>query len=284
MEPKVKQEGDLYSIRTSDLYFEVDASFGAHVSSFKVKEHELLYFSGIEGDYLVGSTLWPSPQRVWEWPPSAELDREPYSARIVDNSIVMESKVDPVSGLMFRKIFRAAEKGEYIKINYEVINSANTETRVAAWAVTRVPSQGSLTFFPSGEGAVSGPLAAQTVLIDKIVWFQQKSTNPEGAKFFSDGSEGWLAHVSKDRFLFVKHFEDVPANVQAPEEAEIELYYKNQHELIELENQSAYFTVPAGGSFEYAVEWHAVKLPDHFEVNAGSSHLVESVKKLLSIR
>lgn len=283
MNNKPSQNGALFSIRTENLDFEVDASFGGHVSSFKVDDHELLYFSGIPGDYLVGSTLWPSPQDVWDWPPSAELDREEYEAEILGNTIQMTSRKDPASGLVFKKIFTANEKTKSIDITYVIINQGEGAYEVAAWAVTRVPAAGSLTFFSKGDSDVWGTNSFEdtTEVRNGIVWYQQLKSNPTQEKFFSDGSGGWLAHVNKDNYLFVKTFEDVPADQQAPEEAEIEIYYKNEDELIELENQSAYVKIPPGGSFEYKVKWYAKKLPASLKVSVGSKELVDFVERMI---
>lgn len=283
MNNKPIQNGDLFSIRSGNLYFEVDASFGGHVSSFKVDDHELLYFSGIPGDYLVGSTLWPSPQGVWDWPPSAELDREGYEAEISGNTIQMTSRKDPASGLVFQKKFTANEKRRSIDITYVIINKGKEAYEVAAWAVTRVPAAGSLTFFPKGETEVWGTNSFEdtTEVKDEIIWYKQRKSNPTQEKFFSDGSEGWLAHVNKDKYLFVKSFEDVPADQMAPEEGEIEIYYKNEEELIELENQSAYVKIPPGGSFKYKVKWYAVKLPTTMDVSVGSKELVDFVERMI---
>jgi len=281
-----KKDGNLYSLNTGNLYFEVDASFGGHFSSFKIDGQEILYFSGDQDDYLVGSTLWTSPQGVWNWPPSAELDREQYEAMISGNTIEMTSKKDPASGLVFKKLFSAEKNSNCIDITYEIFNKGLEAYDVAAWEVTRVPSLGSLSFFPAGAPPVWGTNSFEETseLLDGIVWYQQKKTDPIMEKFFSDGSEGWLAHVTKDGYLLLKVFEDVPKAMQAPGEGEIELYYKNEDELIELENQSAYIKIPAGDSMEYKVKWLGEKLPSSIDISVGSKALLEYVRALVKSR
>jgi hypothetical protein len=277
-----KKDGNIYSLNTKSLYFEVNAAFGGHFSSFKIDGQEILYFSGDPEDYLVGSTLWTSPQGVWNWPPSAELDREQYEATITGNTIEMVSRKDPASGLVFKKSFSANKKSNCIDITYEIFNKGDDACEVAAWEVTRVPSQGSLSFFPLGEPPVWGTNSFEktTEISDGIVWYQQKKSDPIMEKFFSDGSEGWLAHVTKDGYLFLKTFGDIPKAKQAPGEAEIELYYKNEVELIELENQSAYVNIPAGDSMVYKVKWLGTMLPSSINVSIGSKALIEYVRDL----
>lgn len=278
-----KKDGNIYSLNTENLYFEVDASFGGHFSSFKIDGQEILYFSGDPDDYLVGSTLWTSPQGVWNWPPSAELDREHYEAIISGNTIEMISRKDPASGLVFKKSFSSDKKSNCIDIRYEIFNKGIKPYEVAAWEVTRVPSLGSLSFFPAGEPPVWGTNSFEKTseLLDGIVWYQQKKTDPIMEKFFSDGSEGWLAHVTKDGYLFLKIFEDIPKVLQAPGEGEIELYYKNENELIELENQSAYVKIPVGNSMEYKVKWLGEKLPSSIDISVGSKALLDYVRALV---
>ena len=277
------QNGDLYSLSTGDLYFEVNASFGAQVSSFKVGDQEILYFSGIPGDYLVGSTLWPSPQSVWEWPPSTELDSDPYTAEVSGNEIIMESQKDPVSKLIFKKTFSANSETRFVTLKYQLINDGTGPYSVAGWEVTRVPAAGGLTFFPSGESAVTGDFASYTELIAGIVWYEHDGSDPAKNKFFADGEEGWLAHVNSSNYLFIKKINEIPKEAAAPGEAEIEFWYATKDTYVELENQSQFLSIPVGNSLTYTVEWYAEKLPAGMDVSVGSAELIGHVRGILSL-
>ncbi len=274
--------GDTYHFECENIYFEADGAFGGQVSAFRLETDELLYFSGEANDYLVGSTLWPSPQNVWGWPPPAALDREPYEVMIVENQVIMESEKDPGSELVFRKTYSASSNDTSVTLLYTIINEGSDPYSVAAWEVTRVPSESTITFFPAGEGAVTGDFADQTTTLNGIVWYEQENSNPTGKKFFSDGSEGWLAHVTADNQLFIKTFPDIPADRQAPGEAEIELFYSGPTTYIELENQSAYREIPSGESAGYKVRWFARNLPASVDVSVGSGSLLDYTRSVIN--
>lgn len=274
------KDGDKYSLATGDLYFEVDASNGGQVSSFKVDGSELLFYGG--GDNQ-GSTFWPSPQDEWGWPPSKELDNDDYAAEISGNEIVMQGEIDPVSKLSFKKTFTANSTEKSILLEYKILNTRESSAySVAGWEVTRVPTAGGLSFFPKGDGEVFGDFADYTEESGGIVWYDADTNDPGGRKFFCDGSEGWFAHVNKNGILFVKTFDDVPENDMAPGEAEIEFWHAGPSDYIELENQSEYVPIPAGGTLTYTVKWTARELPGTLDATEGSTDLVEYVRNIYS--
>lgn len=272
------QDGDKYSLTTGDLFFEVDASNGGQVSSFAVSGSELLYYGG--GDNQ-GSTFWPSPQDPWGWPPSTQLDNDDYATEITNNSIVMQGEKDPASQLSFKKTFTANSTEKSILLEYEILNTRESGSySVAGWEVTRVPTAGGLSFFPKGDGEVSGNFADYTEESGGIVWYDADNSDPGGRKFFCDGSEGWLAHVNKDGYLFVKTFDDVPEGDMAPGEAEVEFWHASPGSYVELENQSEYVSIPAGGTLTYTVKWTAKKLSDEIDATEGSTELVGYVRNI----
>jgi len=81
-----KESGSKFSITCENLYFEIDSADGARISSFKLDDSQLLSV-GSSSDTQNGSTFWPSPQSVWNWPPLAALDNKPYTSSINGNKI-----------------------------------------------------------------------------------------------------------------------------------------------------------------------------------------------------
>lgn len=272
--------GNLYSFSFKGIYFEVDKSFGARISSFKINGSEILFVTRKDAnDILWGSTLWPAPQSVWNWPPSATLDKNAYTAVLKGNSVVMTSGTDTNSQLVFRKTFSASEADTSVSIRYVIINKNTGNYNVAAWEVARVPT-GGLSFFPSGDNTVTGTLASKVTESKGVRWYQHAASHPNSTKFFSDGSEGWFAHVNKNGVLFLKTFEDVPLNVQAPNEAEIELYLNSATSYIELENQGRYISIPANDSLVYDLKWYLRELPGQIDPAIGDDALLAYVRNL----
>lgn len=275
------QDGDLYSFQVSNVYFEVDADFGARISSLKLGESELLFTDrAYGGGFLFGSTMWHSPQSEWGWPPATVLDEEAYSGGVDGNSIVLTSGTENNFNVSFTKTFTASTADTSVKIIYNINNEGSTATTLAAWSVTRVPAAG-VTFWPMGEGSITGALSSYTTIINEVAWYGHDPTDNGSAKFFSDGSNGWFAHVNEDSILFIKQFADVAFNDQAPGEGEIELWLTGDHAYIELENQGEYIEIPAGYQSVYEVKWYVRKLPEAILPDVGNQDLVDYVNAII---
>jgi hypothetical protein len=272
-----QKDGDLYSFQVADMYFEVDQSFGARISSLKLGDDEIMFVNRDYSDGILwGSTLWPSPQSVWNWPPSATLDSDPYTGVISGNYVILTSDIDGDSNLRFRKTFFASQQDTSVTIIYTLINEGQNTENDAAWEVTRVPS-GGISFFPAGEGSVTGNFAGYVETLNNVSWYEYESSDPGSRKFFSDGSKGWYAHINEDSILFIKQFEDVHHDSVAPGENEIELWLNGDHAYIELENQSKYESIAPGDSIEYEVKWYLRQIPTNIDIAAGSTGLVNYI-------
>jgi hypothetical protein len=275
-----QEQDEKFNFQVANTFFEVDPSFGARISSFKIDDEEVLHGSTGGGDYLWGATLWQSPQSEWNWPPSVELDQDPYSGGIVGTHVILRSSVDETySHLVFNKDFSADLSDTSITIVYTMINKGTSDHSYSAWEVARVPS-GGISFFPMGEGDVTGAFAGQTELINDVVWYEQDNTDPSGQKFMCDGAEGWSAHVNDDLNVFVKKFEDASATSNAPGEKEVELYYSGPTGYIELENQSAYANIPVDDSVTWTMKWYLRKLSSDIDAQTGNDDLVDFVRSV----
>jgi hypothetical protein len=275
------EDGDFYSFQVSDVFFEVDASFGAHLSSLMLGEKEILFNERSGTGYLWGSTFWHSPQSEWNWPPATVLDEEPYSGGIEGNSVILQSGTESNFHVSFTKTFFASSADTSVTIIYNINNNGSSAITLAPWEVTRVPAEG-ITFWPMGEGTVTGDLSEYTEIIDDIAWYGYKDSDIGSRKFFSDGADGWFAHLNEDSILFVKQFADVPSGDEAPGEGEIELWLTGDHYYIELENQGIYDEIPADYLSEYKVKWYARKIPKNITLEVGNKELVDFVESFLS--
>jgi hypothetical protein len=133
-----------------------------------------------------------------------------------------------------------------VAIAYRLTNHGDAPRKVSAWQNSRV-RPGGLTFFPSAAPALPQskfPLAPS----EGVLWYAHGGkAEARTGKLFADGEEGWLAHVDGD-LLFVKVFPPVPAERQAPGEAEIELYVDPSGNFVEIEQQGPYEEIVPGGS------------------------------------
>lgn len=275
----IKSSGSKFSITCANLYFEVDSARGARISSFKIDDSELLYVDFATTD-MAGSTFWPSPQSVWNWPPAVNLDSKPYLSKINGDTILFKGATDTKSQLRFYKRMFGSLADTSITIQYVIKNEKSTSQTWAPWEITRVPATG-LTIFSKGSGSVTGDMASRTREINGLMWYDQDQYNSPGNKFFCDG-QGWLAHVTRDNFLFIKKFENITAAKKAPGEAEIEVYTASDDSYTELEDQGAYTSIASKDSIKWKVKWLARALPTSVDVSAGSKSLSDYIASILA--
>jgi hypothetical protein len=275
-----KENGSKFSITCANLYFEIDSTTGARISSFKIDNNELLYtFNSSDMD---GSTFWPSPQNsTWGWPPIANLDNKPYKSNITGNKIKFTSSTDTKWQLRFYKTMYANPVDTSIIIEYTMKNEKATAQSWAPWEVTRVLGKG-LTVFAKGDGSVTGDMVPRIEELDGYVWYDQDNTaDGMGNKIFSDG-KGWLAHVVDGNMLFIKKFVDIPLSNAAPAEAEVEVYTVGGNSYTELEDQGAYVSMASKDSTTWKVKWFARNLPGSVDVSVGSASLTKYIESVIN--
>lgn len=275
----VKNGESKYSFSFANLYFEVDASIGGRVSSFKAGGKEILNF---DKNQLLssGSTFWPGPQSEWHWPPIAAIDSQPYEVSISNTELTLTSAIAP-NNLRIIKIFSLNSKDTSVSIKYVMKNEGKKDITWAPWEITRVKVSG-ITFFEMGNGEITGDMASSAFEISGIVWYDQNTATPSYTKkkFFSDG-KGWLAHATADSILFIKKFADISLKEAAPSESEIEVYTQPTRLFTELENLGAYVTIKPGESVTWEVKWFAKKVSDKVPIVVGSDKLVKLAKRIV---
>jgi len=274
-----KGMGSKFSLTCANVYFEIDSARGARITSFKLNDNELMYVDFNITD-LAGSTFWPSPQSVWNWPPAANLDSNPYKSSIKLNKIVFTSDTDPKSMLRFYKTVYANAIDTSIMIDYCIKNEKTSSQKWSPWEITRVLNSG-LTVFAKGDGSITGDMTGRTEQLNGYVWYDQDFTSGEvGSKFFCDG-KGWVAHVVDGDMLFIKKFDNIAIGKAAPGEAEIEVFTAADKSYTEIENQGTYTTIASNDSVIWKVKWFARKLPVTVNVSIGSNSLTSYIENVL---
>lgn len=280
-----KNEGTKYSLSFGNTYFEVDAGLGGRITSFKANGVELLADAAeTKLDFYWGSTFWPSPQKLFNLPPTddsiSNIDRNPYTVKL-DGAVLTltsaENKAAPK--LVVTKTFTADVAKEAVVITYQMKNVGTAELSVAPWEVTRVAG-GGITFYPEttvpylkDQALVLPPTTSQA----GARWFQHVTTVEKPTKFFADGKDGWIAHAAADNLL-IKTFPDIkgiPNGMTDPSEDEVEIYAVPTY--VEVEQQGALEKLAAGASSTpWTVRWYARKLAAPATV--GSAELVTFVQ------
>jgi hypothetical protein len=264
-----------HALEVDGARLEVDPHVGGRVTSLRVRGVEVLSGPAVDRDNY-GSTFWTSPQSDWGWPPPAEIDRAPYSIDVAPDRLTLTGTVHHALGVKITKRFSADRARRAFALEYAIANVSATAKTYAPWEVTRV-LPGGLTFFPARRPA-SGTLHLEER--GGVTWFAHDpaSLPPPGQKAFSGGKGGWLAHAVAG-LLYVKRFAEVPRELLAPGEAEIEIYANSRY--VELEVQGRYARIEPGASASWAVTWYLRGLPDSVEVAPGNAGLLALADRLV---
>ena len=270
------KKNSIYSIKNKSWEMIIDPALGGRITELKFNDKNLLTTKEVHPIFW-GSTLWPSPQKIWGGPNLVELDRSIYSDTVLGNTLKMVSQQDPHSRFIFSKEFSFDKSRAAFVLTYSIANGSDTIRQVAPWEVTRVQTEG-LTFFPSGQGIRWGNMASLALDSNNVTWFdyQPEKMLSGHKKFFSDGKEGWVAQI-KNGIVFIKCFEDQPIELAAPSEAEIEVYTNPDKTYLEVEVQGAYTLLRPGETIRWTVHWLIRELP---KINAkpGSKELIRFVR------
>ncbi len=244
-------EDQIYDFGVGKIAMRIAAERGGRIISLKYDGTEVL--SQLTFPNMYGSTFWTSPQSEWNWPPVREHDAMPYEVEKTDNSIVMTSQLSKKLPLRIRKTFTKDEKEECIIVTYTVTNESEETRKVAPWEITRVPSEGVITFDAPLESITPAGLMP-FVKKDGLAWYEIDHVEGENRKINADG-KGWLTYVNNGLEL-TKRFPDLDASQPAPGEAEIQVYVHQGKMYVEIESQGAYTELKPGESFDWSVRWY----------------------------
>ncbi len=271
----------IFAFEFNGLYFETDASHAGRISAFGLNGKNFLTGKDVN-PVNWGTSLWPSPQSAWGWPPSKQLDGLPYIGGIKDSLFIeLTSQKDSLLGYVFKKEYKANPADSSVTITYTAINDSEKKQSLSLWEITRV-APGGLTIYPSGKTKKKGLLEPLTKDSLGITWFKYVTEKiPSGdvvPKLLSDGSEGWMAQVNNG-IILIKKFSDVPVEKTAPEEGEIELYANPDKSYIEIEQQGEYTALEPGKSLSWEIKWYLKTLPSGIDGTNANQALVDYIRK-----
>ena len=261
--------GSKFYLTLGSTYFEVDAMLGGRITSFKVGGEELLADAATTGlDDYWGSTFWPSPQSLFNLPPTddsiSNIDRNPYTAKLEGSVLTLTSALNIAAPkLVVSKQFSPDLAKEAVKIAYTMTNGGTSALTVAPWEVTRVAG-GGLTFYPEASAPVlhdNNLVMPPTTMAGGARWFKHNTAITAATKFFADGKDGWIAHATGPAgdLLLIKTFPDIQPADSPAGESEVEIYAVSTY--VEVEQQGAKLLLaPGESSTPWTVRWYARKL------------------------
>jgi hypothetical protein len=293
----VTQSGNMWRITLGSVIFEVDPAVAGKVATFSIDGVDVVD----KNIAATGSVFWTSPQNEWyptptqTWPPPTEMDSVAYTPSVSGNVLTMTGPVG-TDKLSISKRYWGNVEHQAITLEYTIHNNNSAAVAMAPWEITRVHT-GGLTFFPNGEPAVklgdANFSAVPFTSAQGALWFKYSTAGfaTSSLKGGADGLEGWAAHIACGTGLegswayptcakspiLIKEWTDIPAAATAPAEKEVEIYAaQNSYE--EFEQQSAYQSIPAGGTMVWTMHWLLRYLPSTVAPTAGSATLLTWVR------
>lgn len=263
------------TISNGRLQLAVAAELGGHITRFSLDGVNALLEEGPE----VGSTFWPAPQSLWNWPPPVILDKGHYQIRDINGDLQLISPVCPETGLQFYKTMRLHV--DRLALEYCIANRNSAAVQCAPWEVTRLA--GGITFYRSPQLPLLRSSGA-THYAGGCVWHEyQPHRQTAHEKIFGNGSHGWVANANGG-LLLVKQFAPLSPMSVAPEEAEIEIYAHAAAGVsyIEMEQQGPYKVIAPGERIRWSVDWYLAALPANMLPVVGDARLVAQVQDLLA--
>jgi hypothetical protein len=98
------------------------------------------------------------------------------------------------------------------------------------------------------------PKNAKNILVrDGIL---EISGPPENPKIITDGSEGWLAYITKDNQLFIKKFEVYPEKIYGEMTGATVCVWYNNEGICEVEPIGPWEWIQPGGSISFTENWY----------------------------
>ncbi len=281
---EIKEQSDkTFIISYENLRLVVEPLFGGRIVSLKLNGIELLVGKDVNKDSY-GSTFWPSPQTVWDWPPPVTLDSAPYKVKVKKEKLVLTSDVDSMLGMQFQKEISIGEKTKSVKIEYSIKNISKEIKKISGWEITRMP-KGGLVFFPKG---LIGPKEKRFDPIpyvekENILWYKNDANEKMSNHKLSvaDGSEGWQAYAING-LIFIKKFKDVKPENQAPGEGEIPLYVHPEFPYIEVEAQGPYETINPNEKLKWEMKWYVREIPAEMKIAIGNMELVNFARSIVN--
>ena len=241
------------TITRDSLSLTVDPANGGRLLSLTYAGVEVL--SGLRDSlgFQYGSVAWPSPQAEWNWPPPAAFDRDPYTVREVEeHSIILDSGIDPESGLVLRKRYRLGPASD-IGLSYWFTNRSDSIRTVAAWEVTRVPYAGTFTFRSDTLRIERGNARTVETRDDRRrIVLDERQANT--TKVFANVASVPITYVNQgivlEKHTIVTDFDEV-----APGQAPLEIYLNPAAGFAEFELQGAYKRLGFGETSALRTKW-----------------------------
>lgn len=261
-------------LKAGPLALAVDTLVGGRIASFTYEGKEILKTSRDSNNWQWGSTLWLSPQSVWNWPPTLAFDQGPYTVdRFPKDSslLVFTSEVDPATQLQVTKHLRLAideQRGPLASMRYKIYNRGAQAQWVGIWENTRVPWLGH-SLLPSG-GQLRLADSSRAINFsqpDTAHWrlaFDEKQPNAQ--KIFYDPlppqgpRPAYLIHNYYCDGLVLEKSWAYPSAV-APGQSRVEIYLAPQEGFAELEIQGEYRMLAPGESVSLLVFWRLFPAP-----------------------
>jgi len=255
----VDSQKDNYSIiglEFGGLKITVDPAVGGRLASLEFDGTSMIRTERDKENLHWGSTVWPSPQSQWNWPPPALMDQGEYMIKINEpKMLLLESPPNAYLGLTVKKRYHLRDP-RTLDITYQFFNEKDTTIQVGIWENTRIDYQGQISWATVRDQKIEVENISKVADETRLMLGGQK----EKKKIFINSDQGWVAY-QKNGVELKKTFPIISPKNLAKDQSPIEVYIDPVDGFAEIEEHGAYETLGPGAVATFRVRWNLRSLP-----------------------
>ncbi len=248
----------IVELKFGSLVVKVDTAIGGRLASIGYEGEQMIKSSRDVKNLQWGSTVWPSPQSDWDWPPPVSMDQGAYQIKTQEsNMLLLESEPNAYLGLTVKKRYHLRDP-RTIDITYQFFNEKDTTIKVGIWENTRVDYEGQISWATDTE--LKESTTNMTDVADETRLVLEGQT--EKKKLFINSNKGWVAY-QKNGVELKKTFPIIEKEKIAEGQAQIEIYIDPADNFAEIEEHGPYEELGPGGVATFRVRWSFKKMPNN---------------------
>ncbi len=250
----IKAYGTHLELKDGPLLLKIAPDTGGRIASLKFHEIEILSQIRDSNNWYWGSTVWPSPQAAWNWPPPPVMDLGKYKIKYHENNfVILKSPENAYRGIEVEKQIRLIDTST-VRLKYSFFNRSDSIVPIGIWENTRIPYTGKLSW-KTGEllkDTIQG--LSQSDSISSLVLAHHE----KAAKLFIHTQGGEVSY-EKEGVVFKKEFSIIDSQRVAPEQAPLEIYFDPIRQFAEIEEHGPYARLGPEMVMSFEVIWKLAK-------------------------
>lgn len=280
---------DAWVMKNDLITLAVVPAIGGRIMEYALGKHSLLYVnqdqlgkiykpaSDVDWPNFGGYKIWPSPQKVWDWPPPPNLDYGLYEAEIeneTDESVtlLLKSPVEEwkTAGIRIERLITVKHDSTDIHLKETLINESDGDVALGVWDITqhivnhpnKKDYQKFWAYFPlnpksrygkTGVYFTEASEAWKGEVNDGVYGVQ---CHLDGQKIYSDCHEGWIAYTDhQTQLVMTKIFPNFHGKSYPENDARVAVCTNPKPAYLNVEVMGPIADLAPGESHSFSVDW-----------------------------